>query len=334
MGINPLFLTSKQLAVFLISITLVVVLSGQEVLAQSSLGLGRSEQAVQPSGFFAGLLFWIQQQQQAFYKAMTGALKAMREDPAKIWILVGLSFLYGVFHAAGPGHGKAVISSYVLANNIAARRGIMISFVSALLQGITAILVVGFILLALRGSGIKSGDISGTLEISSYFLVMMLGLYLLWTKLFKKSSHADTGHHHDHAHSQGANHSDDAVCSTCGHSHAVDPSMLEGKVGVKEMWTAIAAVGVRPCSGALIVLTFAFLNGLYAGGILSTFAMSIGTGITVATLALLAVGAKGVALKFAGMQDRAEGVNRIIEIAGAALVFLLGLLLFSAALQA
>ena len=62
---------------------------------------------------------WINVQQQDFYRSLTGALKAMREDGSKLWVLVGLSFAYGIFHAAGPGHGKAVISSYMLANEVA-----------------------------------------------------------------------------------------------------------------------------------------------------------------------------------------------------------------------
>lgn len=110
--------------------------------------------------------------------------------------------------------------------------------------------------------------------------------------------------------------------------------MLEGKLGAKEAWSAILAVGLRPCSGAIIVLIFAFLNGLFVAGVLSTIAMSIGTGITVATLALIAVGAKNVAIKITGAQNSLSTIHRVIEISGAALVFILGLLLFSAALTA
>ena len=91
------------------------------------------------------------------------------------------------------------------------------------------------------------------------------------------------------------------------------------------------AVGLRPCSGAIIVLTFAFLNGLFVAGIFSTLAMSLGTGITVATLATLAVTAKNTALKVAGMQDNVAVFHRVVEIGGAALVFVIGFLLFSAA---
>ena len=87
------------------------------------------------------MLNWINLQQQEFYRALAGALKAMRTDGSKMWLLVGLSFAYGIFHAAGPGHGKAVISSYMVANEVALRRGILLSFVSAFLQGLTAIAV-------------------------------------------------------------------------------------------------------------------------------------------------------------------------------------------------
>ena len=318
-----------------------------QALAQSSLGVGRSEQAIKPEGMFGGILFWIQQQQQGFYKAMTTSLRAIRDDGNTAWYLIGLSFLYGIFHAAGPGHGKAVISSYMLANEVAAKRGIALSFASALLQGITAIVIISAIMLFLRGTGIKSSNLAGTLEITSYFLVMMLGVYLLWTKVFiKKNAHAHSNthshahdHHHDHDHDHHHHtphpdpdhvHTDDCGC---GHSHAADPKMLEGKnLSFKEAWSAVLAVGVRPCTGAIVVLSFAFLNSLYLAGVTAVLAMSIGTGITVAIIAIIAVTAKNTAVRIAGAQDSLGTIHRVIEISGAALVFLLGFLLFTAAL--
>ena len=291
--------------------------------AQSSLGIGRSQQAIAPDGMFAGFFFWVQQQQQSFYKAMTGVLKAMREDTSQVWYLIALSFAYGIFHAAGPGHGKAVVSSYMLANEVSARRGIMLSFASSFLQGVTAIVAISVLLLLLRGTGVRTDNLAGTLELASYFLVMVLGAWLLWMKVTGRGHHhhhgADCGHGHDHDHDHG-------------HLHAPDPKHLTGDMGLRQAWSAILAVGLRPCSGAIIVLTFAFLNGLVWGGIMSTFAMSLGTGITVATLALLAVYAKNTALRVAGMQDRAGQLHKIIEICGAALVFILGAVLFTAAL--
>lgn len=123
------------------------------------------------------------------------------------------------------------------------------------------------------------------------------------------------------------------MCATCGHSHAPDPAMLSGdRFSWKTAWSAVVAVGLRPCSGALIVLTFAFLNGLWAGGILSVFAMAIGTAITVSLLATLAVTAKNWAVAMAGDGRMGNRVHAAIEIGGAAMVFLLGLALLSASL--
>mgnify|MGYP002078516056 CR=1 FL=1 len=168
------------------------LLSGQVADAQNSLGIGRPEQAIRPEGPLAGLLYWIQEQQQAFYRMMTSELKAMRQEPSHFWMLSGLSFLYGVFHAAGPGHGKAVISSYMLANELAARRGIVLAFASALIQAVTAILVIGLLFLFLRGWGIRQEAATRWLEIASYAGVTLLGAWLLWQKLLSRMFAAGT----------------------------------------------------------------------------------------------------------------------------------------------
>jgi nickel/cobalt exporter len=112
--------------------------------------------------------------------------------------------------------------------------------------------------------------------------------------------------------------------------------MLSGdRFDWRTAWSAVAAVGLRPCSGALIVLTFAFLNGLWVGGILSVLAMAVGTGITVALLATIAVTAKNVAVKLAGADGPVgAGIHTAIEIGGAAFVLIVGLLLLSASLMA
>jgi len=303
--------------------------------AQSSLGIGTAEPAFTGGGPLGGVLDWINTQQQTFYRALSGAVKAICEDPAQLWSLIGLSFAYGVFHAAGPGHGKAVISSYVIANEQTLRRGITISFLAAMMQGIVAIAIVGATYMALRGTGISMTDATHTLEIASYALIAAFGGWLLFRKLRPAARHrhhhhgGHATHHHDHA--IGA----DGACTTCGHSHAPDPAAISAaRLEWREAWSAIVAIGLRPCSGALIVLTFALLNGLYLGGFLSVTAMSIGTAITVSLLATLAVAAKGTAVRLASSQSAAARITGGIEIVGAASVLILGLALLLAALQA
>lgn len=318
--------------------------------AQSSLGIGNNEATVPSTGMFAGLLNWINVQQQGFYRSLTGALREMRDGGGGGWLLVGLSFAYGVFHAAGPGHGKAVISSYMLANEVTLRRGVMLSFISAMLQGLTAIIIMALVFLVLRGSSISMTDATHFLEIASYVLVTAFGAWLLWKKAWPplrglafgrpihslSAAHAPHGHDHQHHHGHDHHHHHDGeVCSTCGHAHAPDPKLISGDhFDWKTAWTAIVAVGLRPCTGALIVLSFAFLNGLWMTGIVSVFAMALGTATTVSTLAILSVTAKNWAVAIAGDGRTGNRVHTAIEIAGAAFVFLLGLLLLGAAITA
>jgi nickel/cobalt transporter (NicO) family protein len=358
-------------------ITAALLLTTQ-ALAQSSLGIGANEVAMKPVGPFAHIIQWLATEQRNFYLAMTGALKAMREDPWQAAILVGLSFVYGVFHAAGPGHGKAVISSYMIANETTLKRGIFLSFVSSLLQAISAIVVVGLAWLVLRGTSISMNDTARYMELASYVLVIAFGLWLLRRKLpllFARRQKADDGEpefapanlafaaapaspawegsvssartvtqsravrlNYDSSKTSRASfdHSflgSGEICDACGSIHIADPAQLTGKFDWKTAWSAILAVGLRPCSGALIVLTFALLNGLVLGGLLSVFAMALGTFITVAVLATLAVTAKNAALKIAGSRAMSDRLQALIEIAAAFFITLTGVLLLTAALS-
>ena len=348
-------LNTRGIARLVTAALLVTALSATIAAAQSPLGIGTAEPAFKTTGFLGGFFAWINMEQQGFYRLMTNALKGMRENPWQLWSLVGLSFTYGVLHAAGPGHGKAVISSYMIANETELKRGVLLSFLSSLLQGVVAILLIGAVYLILRGTSISMTSATRWLEIASYALIAAFGGWLLLRKLRQMlrpvalASVAGGGHvqladdhhhdHHDHHHSHhhdhhGHSHGPGEVCSSCGHAHAPDPSMLKGdRFALREAWSAVIAVGLRPCSGALIVLSFALLNGLYLGGVLSVFAMSIGTAITVSILATMAVTAKGVALRYAANGAAAARISNGIEIAGAALVLLLGLALLGAALQ-
>jgi ABC-type nickel/cobalt efflux system permease component RcnA len=321
---------------FLLLVGLIALAMTAGAMAQSSLGIGAAEPTVPSGGLFAELTSWINTQQKSFYRALSGALKAMREDPAKLWVLIGLSFAYGIFHAAGPGHGKAVISSYLIANEQALRRGIAISFAAAFAQGLMAILVIGVTFLFLRGTGIKMTSATHWLEIASYALIAAFGGWLLWRKLQVMFVPSPAAHHHHHGHHHehhGHDHEHGGSCPECGHSHAPDPKALQSdEFDWRGAGSAVLAIGLRPCSGALIVLTFALLNGLYLGGVLSVAAMSIGTAITVSVLATLAVTAKGFAVRLASTETAAARVGGGIEIAGASLVLILGLLLLTAAL--
>jgi nickel/cobalt exporter len=352
----------KRLPLALLAIAVMTVAAH----AQSPLGIGTAEPSFQPTGGpLAPLFLYVNYEQQAFYRALTGALKEMRQDPWQLSSLIGLSFAYGVFHAAGPGHGKAVISSYMIANEVELRRGIVISFISAFVQGVMAVVLVGGAWLVLRGTGITLTMATQAMEIASFVMVILFGGWLLFRKLRSMAGSLPRRRlmatpagpvsmmldwKENAAERQRANFSFNGkaqavdpghtyvpgmVCETCGNSHLPDPSLVSGdKFSAREAWSAVIAVGLRPCSGALLVMTFSLLNGLYLGGVLSVVAMSLGTAITVAILATLAVTAKSTAVRLSGRGSSASvWIGNAIEISGAILVILMGVLLLGASLQ-
>jgi len=279
--------------------------------------------AASPSeiGGFTG---WILAKQAEFYRMFSGLIRASKSDGSAAYSLLGISFLYGIFHAAGPGHGKAVISSYLVANDETWRRGIVLSFASAFLQAFTAIALVG-IAAALLGATAKAmGNTVRVIEIVSYAMIVVIGLRLLWVKgraflkLLRGGTHEHR--HHDHHHHD---HGDEA--SAWGHAHAPEPRELTGRHWLRHGLSAIVAVGLRPCSGAIIVLVFALAQGLFWIGVASTFLMGLGTAITVAAIATLAVGARGLAGRFAKAKPGAGLILiRGMETAAAVVIVMFG----------
>src|ERR1700754_3204522 len=279
---------------------------------------------------------------------MSGTIRAATSDGSAVWTLLGISFAYGIFHAAGPGHGKAVISSYLVANEETARRGIVLSFASALLQALVAVALVAVLAWLLNATAKSMCSAEKAIEIVSYALMAAFGARLVWTKgggfmraLQAKPAPAmaaahhhdhDHGHHHhdhdhDHDHHHHHAHGHDHVHDEhCGHSHGPTPDQLAGPGGWQRGLGAIFAVGMRPCSGAILVLVFALAQGLFWAGIAATFVMGLGTAITVATIALVAVSARGLAQRLSAARDGGGMlIMRGLEFAAAGLVLLFGL---------
>ena len=292
-----------------------------------------------------GIIGWILAKQSEFYREMSGTIRAAKSDGSAVWTLLGISFAYGIFHAAGPGHGKAVISSYLVANEETARRGIVLSFASALLQALVAVALVAVLAWLLSSTAKTMCSAEKAIEIASYALIAAFGARLVWTKgggfiralQAKPAPAMAAAHHHDHAHDHGHHHHghhhhdhahahDHVHDEHCGHSHGPTPDQLAGPDGWQRGLGAIFAVGMRPCSGAILVLVFSLAQGLFWAGIAATFVMGLGTAITVATIAVIAVSAKGLARRLsAGREGGGTLIMRGIEFGAAGLVLLFGL---------
>ena len=305
---------------FLIALAGAIVLGGSALAQTSPFGAPRP---VEP----AGIMGWLIAQQAAFYRMLVQAVSSSKTDGTAFGLLT-VSFLYGIFHAAGPGHGKAVISAYLLADGSTYRRGLALTAAASVLQALTAIVLVGIAAILLGATAQAMNTTVRVIELGSYALIVAFGLYLTWQKgrALVAAWRGQEHHHHDHSHGHhhhGHDHGHD-------HSHGPEPAELKGKGWFRRGLTAVVAAGARPCSGAILVLVFALSQGIFWIGVLATFVMAFGTAITVAAVASLALLARGLARRFAG---RSGGKGMIafhaLEVAGALVIVALGALLIT-----
>jgi nickel/cobalt exporter len=267
-------------------------------------------------GPIASISIWVLEKQRQLHRQLTEALHAVDDSQyltASGWLIL-VSFLYGIFHAAGPGHGKAVISAYLLTHRENLRRGILLSVSASMLQGVTAIVLVLGFLGILGWLARETMAQVRVLEMASFFLVGLLGVWLMLRGLrgilayfirpkpqlqtegsaarFKPlpqttSANGILSPGRQPAYLARATPAA-AVCG-CGHNHFAPPTASGA------WWPTVFAVGIRPCAGAVLVLSVAFMLGIWPIGVLAVLAMSTGTAITVATLSIIAVSARDLA---------------------------------------
>ena len=302
--------------------------------------------ASEAGGAASGIMGWLLAEQSRFYLLLTSTIRDIRSSSSAGWTLAGLSFAYGVFHAAGPGHGKAVIASYMIANERALKRGLVLTGFAALLQGLVAIAIVTVAAVFFNATAKRMTDAATVIEQVSYAAIAALGLWLTWRKgrallaalrplkvgaLFHAHSanrgglalvtpegsrgFACSPHDHHHVHDEH-----------CGHVHGPDPNTLDNaNFSWSSALTTIVAAGARPCSGAILVLVFSLSQGIYWAGIGAALAMAVGTGLTTGALAATAVLAKSFAEKLLGAEGgRGLIIARSAEFLAALLVLAVG----------
>ena len=272
---------------------------------------------------------WIMAQQRAFHEELITTLKILTAGggTSAAWSLVFGSFLYGIFHAAGPGHGKAVLTTYLLTHPHRISRGVGIAAAAAACQGLVAIaLVYGLIYLAGWIPRETSSAVAWSERIS-YFLVAIIGAILIFRTARqmlnrylsnRRLAESHANHHHDNG-------------ECCGHNHMPSREQLEKIRDLRSAAGVILAIGLRPCTGAILVLVLAKAMALPAAGIGAVLAMSAGTGMAVAMLAFLAVTArrKAVALTADGRPIWWLAGNAV-ALAGGGLLIAIGISLLSA----
>lgn len=230
------------------------------------------------------------------------------DNPTAIWGGILIGFLYGVFHALGPGHGKMVIIGYFLGREAKPWRGVVMANWIALSHVIAAIFIVVIAHIILSRSLASPVDEVQGLRYFSYGAILLIGIGMLASALRRQGS----AHAHGHGHSGGqAEHAHDLAC---GHHHGG---------GTEQGLLAIAA-GFVPCSGAILILVFCLTNDIVLSGIIMTLAIAVGMGLTLSTMGVASI------LLRRQLSVRLPGnalTSRALSLAGPILISAIGALL-------
>jgi len=299
-------------------------------------------------GAEGGITGWLMAEQSSLTHLMAAKVHALNGNPSAAWGLVGLGLAYGVVHAVGPGHGKAVLASYMLANETSLKRGATMALMAALLQALIAIVLVGAAGFVFQATASQMTHAADWIELASYCSVAAIGAWLVWRKgsalvaalsehterrraLASAPAYAGVAWERPAfslsaaAYRAGA---PDALGELAEHVHMPDPAELNGPFSWRAAAGTVIAAGARPCSGAILVLVFAMAQGLFAAGVAAAFAMAIGTAVATGALAWVAVFAKSTAMRLAsGENSRLALVARGFEFAAALAVLAFGVAL-------
>ena len=297
---------------------LALILVSAAAAAQFPVG-GREAAPVGEPSLIQQLLFRVAQMQARLNAELTETIRAAQagDSLAPALAIIGAAFLYGVLHAAGPGHGKAVVATYFLTHPARWLRGVTTGFAVAMIQAVTAILLVSILAMALGVALTQVLDRAVTIELLSYGLIVGLGLYMLYRVAIGRAA---CGHDHH-------GHGDHPVGRRSGIRGWID------RVLPDDLAPLAVAVGLRPCSGAIIVLLFTLANGIFLIGALATFSMAFGTALVVSVAGLLAIAVRRTVTAGDRSQAFIARIQTGVTVAGALVITTLGGLMFAGALH-
>jgi nickel/cobalt transporter (NicO) family protein len=283
----------------------------------------------EPGAIWDRAVAYVFTMQRDLHRELAAAMRSVQaNEAAAAWSLAGLGFLYGIFHAAGPGHGKVVISTYLATHESRLRRGVALSLLSSLLQGATALGAVGLTVAVLDRSFREAQSTASVLESVSYGLVGVLGVFLVFRsgRRLLARQRLSTGGPAAAAHGRG----------TGCHGHGPNAAALSAPPSLRHFVATALSVGLRPCSGAILVLVLAYAMNLVWAGVAAVMAMSVGTALTVSALAALSVYARKSAVALGGYlsedSPRFAQVLDGIAMLGGILIVLFGMALLQASL--
>ncbi|GAA5494864.1 hypothetical protein Rhal01_01028 [Rubritalea halochordaticola] len=231
-----------------------------------------------------------------------------RESSGPLWWGVFISFVYGLVHTLGPGHGKAVVISYFVGEGGSFSRGLLMGTKIAIFHVLSAIILVWVTDFTVRRTTGQAPSDYQTVKLVSYAMIAVIGGWMLW-KALRVARHS----HEAHDHNDGC-----CACVATPKEHW----SLNG-------WLALAVGGV-PCTGALLVLLFGMANDLLGPAVLLVLAISAGMAVAMSGIGVLALwGRRIVGRRASSEHHKRESFENRIRVVGALAVLLIGLCLFA-----
>lgn len=284
------------------------------------------------------LLYQIIQWQKSFNLLISESLRDINQHSQQAGLtLVFISFLYGVFHAVGPGHGKVILSSYLSLEHSKMAKTVKITLLSALVQGIVAVTLVTVLIAIFTLSRQHFNLTLKWVERASFLLMITIGLYWLWQSLSQFKSPKITtirkiqaiSINHSNVIQTNFSHQHSEHCG-CGHQHLPTAKEMEQVRDIKSMWLVVFSIGLRPCTGAVLVLFLSYSLDLYWWGVISAMTMAIGTGLTLTLFAAFVLFARAKAIqagKWYFSQQTNQKLATIVKISLALVLIIFGILL-------
>ncbi|CAI0884666.1 nickel/cobalt efflux protein RcnA [Serratia fonticola] len=277
--------------------------------------------------------------QKGLHQEMAALLQQVKADPQQAGVALMLFSLgYGVLHALGPGHGKVVIATYLATHPARLKSSLKLTFAASVVQGLVAIALVTLVLVVLQLSSRQLHQSSFWLEKGSFILVILLGVLLSWRALKRlfmavKAMRPRPVLRINSLQPLPADHVHSANCG-CGHRHLPSDEELQAGNDWRTKTAIVLAMGLRPCSGAILVLLFSKVIGVFTWGVLSALAMALGTSITISGLALLVHYSRKLAIRLS--RQRAPAAWSAVAwgtlaLAGGLILLFAGVLLYVSA---
>jgi len=208
--------------------------------------------------------------------------------------ILGIAFLYGLIHAAGPGHGKAVVALYFGdGKKRDYKEALKMGYLISIIHTISALIVTFGLFFIIKTFFYKNfhSTYNDILKISS-IMIVLVGLYIIY-EAYKTKKTKET---------------------------------LNIKKNKSKFLVALS-IGIVPCPGVMTIVLFSVMLKHYILAIFSAIFMSLGMGLTISIVGILSVLFSKKTDKFI----KTKGI--ILQMLSGILIIVLGIFLFVGGLK-